>query len=242
MTEFHLNTRLRQTLPRGRVTATRPAGCPTIALHLFDPAVLEGPLSQDEARAVQVAPAYWSFCWASGQVLAQYILNNPGLVKDKRVIDVGCGSGVVAIAAAIAGAREAVACDLDPDALTATAANAALNGVEVSLCPNWQQRPGHFDVVTAADVLYDRDNLPLVEDFARAAPSVLLADSRVRDFTHPAYKLLATHEARTWPDLHEFEEFNTVRIFGSGEAAGEAGFAGTSQENQLQQPLNRQYR
>ncbi|MCK9563815.1 MAG: 50S ribosomal protein L11 methyltransferase [Bacteroidales bacterium] len=210
--------RLRKTLPRARTAVTRPAGCPDVALNLFDHSVLEGPLSHDEAQAVQAEPAYWSFCWASGQVLARYLLDNPGLVAGRRVIDVGCGSGVVAIAAALAGAREVVACDLDADALAATAANAALNGVAVSLCADWQRRPGFFDMVTAADVLYDRDNLTLVEDFARAAPSVLLADSRVRDFAHPAYQLLATGEARTWPDLHEFEEFNEVRIFAAGAA------------------------
>lgn len=205
--------RLRKTLPRARTAVTQPAGCPAIALHLYDPSVLEGPLSHDEAQAVQAEPAYWSFCWASGQVLARYLLDNPHLVAGKRVVDVGCGSGVVAIAAALAGAHQVFGCDLDEDALAATACNAALNGVSVELCSDWHQLPGHFDVVTAADVLYDRDNLPLVNSFVQAAPLVLLADSRVRDFAHPAYELLTTGEARTWPDLHEFEEFNRVRIF-----------------------------
>lgn len=207
---------LQQTLPRARVAATHPAGCPSIALHLFDPGVLEGPLSHDEAQAVQAEPAYWSFCWASGQVLGQYLLDHPDVVAGKRVIDVGCGSGVVAIAAALAGARDVVACDLDEGALAAVAANAVLNGVTVTLCRDWQRRDGQFDVITAADVLYDPDNLSLPTAFANAAPRVLLADSRVRDFAHPDYRLVASGEARTWPDLHEFEEFNRVRIFKAG--------------------------
>lgn len=219
MTDPSLHQRLRQALPRGRLAVTRPAGCPAITLQLFDPAALEGPLSHDEAQAVQAEPAYWSFCWASGQVLAQYLLGNPAWVAGKRVIDVGCGSGVVAIAAALAGAREVVACDLDDGALAATAANAALNGVQLHLCDDWRARPGAFDLVTAADVLYDRDNLALLDGFADAAPAVLLADSRIRDLAHPRYALMTEGEARTWPDLHEFEEFNRVRIYRAGVGA-----------------------
>lgn len=208
-----LDERMRRTLSRGRVALTRPAGCPTVPLYLFDPAVLEGALTHDEAQAVVAEPAYWSFCWASGQVLAQYILEHPDLVEGKRVIDFGSGSGVVAIAAARAGASEAVACDIDPDALAAVAVNARLNGVSVALCEGWSCRSGDFDLITAADVLYDPENRPLLSHFLAAAPRVLLADSRVRDLGDARYVLQAVREGRTWPDLHELEEFNRVRIY-----------------------------
>ncbi|MGP4845231.1 class I SAM-dependent methyltransferase [Marinobacter sp. 1Y8] len=215
MTKTHddLNARMGRTLSRGRVAVSRPAACPSIELYLFDPAVLEGPLSHDEAQAVVAEPAYWSFCWASGQVLAQFILDNPALVAGKRVVDFGAGSGVVAIACALAGAAEVVACDIDDDARAAVMANAALNQVRVTCCDNWHARAGEFDLVTAADVLYDPDNRPLLDDFCRAAPSVLLADSRVRDLDDARYLLQAVREGRTWPDLQEFEEFNRVRIY-----------------------------
>lgn len=208
-----LDQALQQTLARGRVRVTRPAGCPDIALYLFDPAVLEGALSHEEAQAVVAEPAYWSFCWASGQVLARWILTHPEWVRGKRVLDFGTGSGIVAVAAAMAGAAEAIACDLDPAALLAARANAELNGVTVTLCPDWFRRPEAIDLITAADVLYDRDNRPFLQAFRDAAPRVLLADSRVRDLTEPGYQLLTTEEARTWPDLNEFEEFNQVRLF-----------------------------
>lgn len=208
-----LDQHLQKTLSRGRVAVSRPAGCPQIPLHLFDPSVLEGPLSHEEAQAVVAEPAYWSFCWASGQVLASWILANPGWVANRRVLDFGAGSGIVAIAAARAGARDVIACDLDPASLDAVAANAALNGVSVTLCPDWNQRPEELDVVTAADVLYDPENRPLLQAFKAAAPTVLLADSRVKDLGDAAYTLQTTIEARTWPDLNEFEEFNQVRIY-----------------------------
>ena len=43
-----LNQHLRKTLSRGRVAVSRPAGCERIALYLFDPRVLEVPLSHEE--------------------------------------------------------------------------------------------------------------------------------------------------------------------------------------------------
>jgi predicted nicotinamide N-methyase len=208
-----LNTHLARTLSRGRVAPTRPAGCPDILLYLFDPTVLEGPISHDEAQAVVAEPAYWSFCWASGQALASYILERPALVAGKRILDFGSGSGVVAIAAAMAGAAEAIACDLDPAALDAAAANACLNGVTLTLSTDWQARPAGLDMLTAADVLYDPDNRPLLETFRQAVPEVLLGDSRLQNLGNEAYRKQQTRESRTWPDLHEFEEFNQVRIY-----------------------------
>lgn len=214
-----LNAHLARTLSRGRVAPTRPAGCPQIALYLFDPGVLEGPVSHEEAAAVVAEPAYWSFCWASGQVLAAYILDHPELVAGRKVLDFGSGSGIVAIAAAMAGASEAIACDIDPAALDAAATNAELNGVALTLCEDFQQRPDGIGLLTAADVLYDPENRPLLEGFRQAAPLVLLADSRLKDLGNDAYRKQETRTSRTWPDLHEFEEFNSVRIYlaeGSG--------------------------
>jgi len=222
MSAEHLDRHLRKTLSRGRVAVSHPAGCQRIALYLFDPLVLEGPLSHEEAQAVVAEPAYWSFCWASGQVLASWILDNPHWVAGKRVLDFGSGSGIVAVAAALAGAREAIACDIDPAALDAAAANAGLNGVSVTLCNDWANRPEGLDVVAAADVLYDPDNRPLLEAFRTAAPRVLLADSRMKVLGDDAYRQRTVVEARTWPDLNEFEEFNRVRIYLAGECAEEA--------------------
>lgn len=213
MTPEQLDRHLQQTLTRGRVRETRPAGCPDIALHLFDASVLEGPLTHEEAQAVVAEPAYWSFCWASGQVLAAWLLAHPEQVAGRRVLDFGCGSGIVGIAAAIAGAREVIACDSDPAALIAAQTNARLNGVALTSCPGWDFRPSGVEVLLAADVLYDRDNLPLLKAFRDAVPRVLLADSRLRNMPNQQYSLEAEGEARTWPDLNEFEEFNRVKIY-----------------------------
>lgn len=206
-----LEGRLRQVLSRAALRETPLPAAPALKLYLFDPESMTGPLSHEEAQAVVAEPAYWSFCWASGQVLAAYLLEHPEWVRGRRVLDFGCGSGVVAVAAAMAGARQVIACDIDPNARAACQANARLNGVEVVLSESW--RDWEVDLILAADVLYDRDNLPLLQAFRQAAPQVLLADSRVRNLSQPGYRLLETRESRTLPDLQEFEEFNQVRIY-----------------------------
>ena len=208
-----LNQNLHKTLSKGRVAISQPAACPEISLHLFDPKVLEGPLSHDEAQAVVAEPAYWSFCWASGQVLAKYILLHPQYVKDKVVVDVGSGSGIVAIAATLAGARLVYACDIDEDALDAVRVNAQENGVTVQTIKGLDEVSEDIDLITAADVLYDRDNFSLLTSFTETASNVLLADSRIKTLPVDHYQLQTTIEARTWPDLNEFEEFNQVRIY-----------------------------
>lgn len=210
-----LEKQLQRTLPRGRLGASRPAGCPGIALYLFDPAAMAGPLSHDEAQAVVATPAYWSFCWASGQVLAQWLLDHPEWVKGRRVLDFGAGSGVVAIAAALAGARSVIACDLDPAARSAALANAGLNGVSLEVCDDWREG-GEVDLLLAADVLYDPDNRPLLGAFRARAGQVLLADSRLSHLGDDHYQPVTRIEARTWPDLQEFEEFNQVRLYQAG--------------------------
>ena len=76
-------------------------------------------------------PPFWAYPWAGGQALARYLLDHPGIVAGRRVLDVASGSGLVAIAAAQAGAASVVAGDIDPHAVAAIAINAAANGVAV---------------------------------------------------------------------------------------------------------------
>ncbi|UZE95694.1 50S ribosomal protein L11 methyltransferase [Alkalimarinus alittae] len=218
MTKDKLIKNIQKTLSKGDVAITQPAGCKALSLYLFNPEVLEGPLSHDEAQAVVAEPAYWSFCWASGQALASYILQHPELVAGKNVLDFGAGSAIVAIAAAKAGANKAIACDIDPDALDAANANASLNNVEVVVSEDLEQCLGDIDVIVAADVLYDPENMPFLKRFKQAASLIILADSRVKNLGDEAYELQQVITCRTWPDLNEFEEFNQVRIY---HAAGE---------------------
>lgn len=187
--------------------------CPEITLWLVDPIPMRRAFSQDEILAIQAYPAYWAFCWASGQVLARYILDNPRLVKDKRIMDFGAGSGIVAIAAMKAGAKQVIACDIDPDALLSCQENAKLNKVDFEYHHDLFEFDQEIDLLIAADVLYDKANLPLLDVFLEKAPEVLVADSRVKYFNFPPYYATEQIESFTVPDLDELNEFRRVNLY-----------------------------
>lgn len=184
-------------------------------------------------HAVIAQPAYWAFCWGSGLALAQFLLNGtpkaegnsepnvqqtrPQTPKSwlagKTILDIGSGSGVAGIAAAKAGAARVWACDNDEDALAATAANAELNDVSLELFSDLADVPDGADIALLADVLYDKSNLPLLQQAQRLAPEVLVADSRINQLPDPAYDEVAQINALTFPNLGEFDEFGTTRLF-----------------------------
>jgi predicted nicotinamide N-methyase len=103
-------------------------------------------------------PPFWAFAWAGGQALARYLLDDPTPVRGKRVLDFATGGGLVAIAAALAGAATVTACDIDRFAIAAAEANAAENGVTLDLlCDDvvGQANPG-WDVIFAGDICYEQ--------------------------------------------------------------------------------------
>ncbi|RLQ22763.1 methyltransferase domain-containing protein [Seongchinamella sediminis] len=208
-----LQSALAAIIPGGELATMTLPDVPEMQLLLLSPDYPRGNLSAAEMQRIMDNPLYWVFCWASGQVLARYLLDNPARVRGRRVLDFGCGSGVVAIAAALAGAREVIACDIDPLALAATGVNARLNGVELSLSDDYFAVSGELDIIIVADVLYDRENLPWLQRFAARAPQVLVADSRVKDFDYPPYRALSRRDSCTLPDLDESVEFRDVRIY-----------------------------
>ncbi|MHB0765347.1 class I SAM-dependent methyltransferase [Stutzerimonas sp. NM35] len=207
-----LQSALGDLLGDARLTSATLPGT-DIRLWLIDPANMDRAFSPEETRRILEEPPYWSFCWASGLVLARWLAERPEWVRGKRVLDFGAGSGVAAIAAARAGAVEVVACDLDPLALQACRANAALNGVTLGYSEDFFAEADRFDLIIVADVLYDRANLPLLDQFLSRGHEVLVADSRVRDFQHPLYRRLDILDACTWPDLAEPAEFRHVSLY-----------------------------
>ena len=184
-----------------------------LRLWLIDALNMDRAFNPEETRRILEEPPYWCFCWASGLAMARWLAERPERVRGQRVLDFGAGSGVAGIAAAQAGAAEVVACDLDPLALAACRANAALNGVELGYSADFFAEAERFDLILAADVLYDRANLPLLDAFLTRGQEALVADSRVKDFQHPLYQRLGLLDACTWPDLAEPAEFRNVSLY-----------------------------
>ena len=214
--EPELTALLSESLPGARIEAQALPLYPSLRLYLLNADYPQHALPPELALRLMDQPLYWTFCWASGQVLARWLLENPAAVRGKRVVDFGCGSGVAGIAAALAGADTVVGCDLDAQALAATAANARLNGVALDLSDDFETIGGDIDVILVADVLYDRGNLPWLSRFSERSAVVLMADSRLPDFQHRDYRLLAESEASTLPDLDESPEFRNVRLYCAG--------------------------
>ncbi len=193
----------------------RATPLPGTDLHLWliDADNMDRAFSPEETRRILDEPPYWSFCWASGLALARFLAQTPEWVAGRRVLDFGAGSGVAGIAAMKAGALQVVACDLDPLALAACRANAELNQVELGYSTDFFAEADRYDLILVADVLYDRANLPLLDAFLTRGREALVADSRVRDFAHPAYQRLAMLHAHTLPDLAEPHEFRDVSLY-----------------------------
>jgi predicted nicotinamide N-methyase len=170
--------------------------CPSIRLWLLD-------ADEDLDAVCRVAwdverPPMWAFCWASGQALARYVLDRPEHVAGRRVVDFGCGSGVVAIAAAMAGAREVIAVDADEEARLFARANAEENGVALVTRADL---PSEYDLIVASDVLYEqgvRDYLVSLFEDGRA---LLIADSLRPGTPPPPVPPFAERPARTFPDV-----------------------------------------
>jgi predicted nicotinamide N-methyase len=110
-----------------------PPLVPEIRLHLATEVVPLWRKTEEELEAEGVPPPYWAFAWAGGQALARYVLDHPAEVADKRVLDFGSGSGLVAIAAAKAGASGILAADIDAFACAAIVLNATANAVAIKV-------------------------------------------------------------------------------------------------------------
>jgi predicted nicotinamide N-methyase len=160
----------------------RPALVPEVELLVAsDVVALWEAMEIDRGGAVS-EPPFWAAAWPGGQALARYVLDHPELVAGRRVLDLGSGSGLVAVAAALAGAADVEASEIDVYGVTAIGLNADLNGVPPIRVMGdvLGGRPPDVDVVLAGDVCYDRlmseRVLPyLVSARARGA-EVLLGD------------------------------------------------------------------
>ncbi len=160
-----------------------PPLTPEIRLWLADEAVPIWKRTEEELGAMGLPPPFWAFAWAGGQALARYILDHADLVKGKRVLDFASGSGLVAIAAAKAGAGEMTACDIDAFAIAAIEANAVENGVAVALRhEDLIGADDGWEVVLAGDIAYERNfagaAMGWLASLADRGASVLIGDPR----------------------------------------------------------------
>lgn len=154
---------------------------PEIALHLADEALPIWQRTEEELGEISLPPPFWAFAWAGGQALARHVLDHAGTVAGRRVLDFASGSGLVAIAAAKAGAARVEAADIDAFAHAAMGLNAEANGVSLHLLA--RDLVGEdlgWDVVLAGDIAYERDTAARVfawlDRLARRGAEIWIGD------------------------------------------------------------------
>ena len=137
---------------RDHTRLQRPPIVPELLLYLGDELV---PLWEATGRD---EPPFWAFAWAGGQAVARYVLDHPGEVEGRTVLDLGSGCGVGAIAAVRAGAVAVTAADVDPYARVAVELNATANGVAVAgtYTDVLGEAPPAVDVLLVGDACYER--------------------------------------------------------------------------------------
>lgn len=185
---------------RAHTRLLAPPHVPEITLHLADEATSLWEKTEEELGLIGLPPPYWAFAWAGGQALARYVLDNPALVAGKAVLDFAAGSGIVGIAAAMAGAGPVTASDIDRFSLTAIGLNAAANGVAVTAADedSTAAPAGRFAVVLAGDVFYEKpmaDKVVAWLDRERATGAEVLVGDPGRSYL-PKGRLEAVAEYR----------------------------------------------
>lgn len=196
----------------------RPPHTPELQLHLADEVTPIWRLTEEALAEIGLPPPFWAFAWAGGQALARYILDNPAVVASQPVIDFASGSGLVAIAAAKAGAARVLAADIDAFCGAALEVNARVNGVCVDFTgdnlldappPAWAR------VILAGDICYEK---PLADQVmgwlaeARAGGATVLIGDPGRSYFPREGGLvkLAEYQVPTTRELEDFEVKKTA--------------------------------
>jgi predicted nicotinamide N-methyase len=218
---------------RAHTQVAAPPLIPEIMLHL-SVAEPTGLWEQTECETgnTDLPPPFWAYPWAGGIALARYVLDHPERVAGRVVLDLASGSGLVAIAAALAGARLVIASDIDPMAVAAIALNAGLNDVTIQvatgdlLAPDAGTRPAgdggmpctdgspRPDLVLVGDAFYERRMahrvLRLLDRAQAAGARALLGDPGRAYLPHDGLRAVASYAVPVWAGLEDVEVKQTT--------------------------------
>ncbi len=188
----------------------RPAHLPEIQLHLADEITPIWKLTEEALEEIGLPPPFWAFAWAGGQALARYVLDQPEILTAKRVLDFASGSGMVGVAAMLAGAKSVICADIDAYSEAAVYLNAKANGVACEFVGEdllEGPAPEGVDVILAGDICYEK---PLAErvlawlSAARAAGMlVLIGDPGRSYFPRSGLTKLAEYQVPTTRELED---------------------------------------
>ena len=194
----------------------RPPLVPEIALHLATAMTPIWQATEETLARGAVPPPFWAFAWAGGQGLARYLLDNPAVVAGREVLDLCSGSGIVAIAAAKAGASRVVAAEIDHFAAAAIALNSGLNSVSIAVETRdlLDRAAAGWGVVLAGDVCYEEPMssrvLALLRRIAARGRVALLGDPGRAYLPRSGLRERARYEVPTSRELEDREAREAV--------------------------------
>ena len=188
----------------------RPPHTPELVLHLADEITPIWRMTEEALSEIGLPPPFWAFAWAGGQALARYLLDHPVEAAGRKVVDFASGSGLVAIAAMMAGARSALAADIDGFCAAAVAVNSAANGVALDFTDRnlLDAPPPRAELITAGDICYEKPLAERVIAWLAAARAqgtrVLIGDPGRTYFPKDGLVQLAEYQVPTTRELEDF--------------------------------------
>ncbi|SNB78188.1 Predicted nicotinamide N-methyase [Arboricoccus pini] len=196
----------------------RPGSLPELLLYMAGDADRLWRMTSAERADQAVDLPFWAFPWIGGQGLGRWLLDNKAEVAGRRVLDLGAGSGLVAIAALLAGARAAIGADIDPFAIAAMELNAALNDVclEARAGDLLALPPPSVDLVLVGDLFYEatmaRRLLPWLQECHNRAIRVLVGDPQRPYLPSGQFRRISTLEIEAAAELED-RAIKSVGVF-----------------------------
>ena len=154
----HIAQNLEQDFILTETSSHHVACLPEIILHIADESLPLWQKTENYLGKTGMPPPFWAFAWPGGIALSRFVLDHPECIKGQYVLDFACGTGLVGIAAKMAGAERVLSCDIDPLAIAATEINAVENETLIeTLCGDLIGLNDGWDTVLVADIFYERD-------------------------------------------------------------------------------------
>lgn len=187
-----------------------PPHTPELNLRLADEITPIWSMTEEALAEIGLPPPFWAFAWAGGQALARYVLDTPGVVRGKQVVDFASGSGIVGIAAMKAGAAHVLCADIDGFCQAALSLNQAANDVvcaftDIDLL---EAPPPPVDVILAGDICYEKPMTDKVMAWLKTAraqgATVLIGDPGRTYFPKSGLEKLAEYQVQTTRELEDF--------------------------------------
>ncbi|MCE9648672.1 MAG: methyltransferase [Parvibaculum sp.] len=200
---------------RANTILHEPPLIPEIRLHLASEIVPIWQMTEEELEKSGLPPPFWAFAWAGGQALSRYILDHPEVVRGKRVLDFGSGSGLIAIAAMKAGASSVLAADIDAFAVASISLNAEVNNVSVLVSGDdlVGAANGGWDVILIGDMCYERPLAERIEIWVRGlvaeGAAALIGDPGRTYLPKTGLEKIISYAVKTTRELEDTDVRNT---------------------------------